>query len=78
MAFFFVSCIIWEKKISRRNFYVALNQDVAPGQKHFDFLTTTLWEKDCVGNCVGVCTDEAAGMTGYPLGVFPEMQEVAK
>jgi len=25
-----------------------------------------------------VCTDEAADMTGYLYGVFPEMQEVAK
>jgi len=54
-AFFFVSCIVWEKKISTKNFYVALNQDVPPGQKYFDFLTNTLVRKRLSGETVLEC-----------------------
>ena len=39
MPFFFVLCIIWEMKISRKNSYV---QDVPPGQRYLDFLTNNI------------------------------------
>jgi len=43
MPFFFVLCIIWEMKISRKNSYVGLTyQDVPPGQRYLEFLTNNI------------------------------------
>ena len=48
------------------------------GPEIFRLLYTYFSEKDINwANCVGVCTDEAASMTGYRSGVVAKIKEVA-
>jgi len=56
VPFFFVSCVIWEKKISRKNFYVALTfQDRIPDERYLDLLKKTLVKKRYTGKTVSQC-----------------------
>ena len=65
MSFFFVSAVIWEKKISRKTFYVALTYENVPPGQIFWFLGD-FSEKDRLGklgqsahrwSCVVVISD---------------------
>ena len=48
------------------------------GSEIFRLLNTYFSEKDINwANCVGVCSDGAASMTGYRSGVVPKIKEVA-
>jgi len=45
VPFFFVSAVIWEKKISRKTFVALTYEDVPPGQRYLSFFTNTLVRK---------------------------------
>jgi len=75
VPFFFVSAVIWEKKISRKTFYVALTyENVPPGQIVW-FLKDTLVRKIDWGNWVRVRIGGVASMTGYRLSVVPKIKK---